>query len=160
MLIWLLISIGMVVICASLVVLAIVGDQKGWSMDFDGPGALGLIFGILSLVSLICCVSLYPTYLREYTEYVCDIVSIRVDNTPQGSFFLGTGSMDNKTYYVYYSKQDKGYKLEKLEIENAYIIETNEMSPCIYKIKENHHLKVYYKIYVPENTIITSFVLE
>ena len=160
MLVWLLVSIGVLVAFVGLLVLSGVAEYKGW-YEFDAPAgaAVGFVFTFMAALSLTICICSYPRYYRHYNKYVCDIVSLKVDNSYQGSFFLGTGSLNNKTYYVYYSKCDKGYKLDKLETSESFIVETSEITPSIYHVKETKTLSDYYNIYVPEGTIITTFVL-
>ena len=160
MLVWLIVSCGVFLVCASLVTLIFIGDARGWYWcDASGLGIVGLIFGIMSLISLVCCVSLYPNYATSYNILLYEIVSIRTEDSIEGSFFLGSGTLKDKTYYVCYSKNSKGYKLEKLETDKSYVIEDNDKTPSVYKVNYKNSLGTYYNIYVPVGTIITTFIL-
>ena len=160
MLVWLLISCGVFLVCGVLVALVSIGENRGWFWcDTSGLGVVGLIFGIMALISLICCVSLYPSYATSYNILLYEIVSIRNEDSIEGSFFLGSGTLNDKTYYVCYSKTNKGYKLEKLETDKSYVIEDNDKTPSVYKVNDKNSLGNYYNIYVPVGTIITTFVL-
>lgn len=48
-----------------------------------------------------------------------DLVALQ-DNTPvTGSFFLGSGSLNNKTHYAFYYETEHGYKYETLDAEST-----------------------------------------
>ena len=114
---------------------------------------------LLSLASITSC-----GMLSSYQE----IVSIRQDSQVIGNFFLGSGSIDSIEYYYFYFKSGDGYELGKQPIKNTVIIERNNVSPHIERIKDNWFsssaiTEIYgksAKIYVPEGTILMNFNLE
>ena len=114
---------------------------------------------LLSLASITSC-GMLPSYQ--------EIVSIRQDSQVIGNFFLGSGSIDSIGYYYFYFKSGDGYELGKQPIKNTVIIERNNVSPHIERIKDNWFsssaiTEIYgksAKIYVPEGTILMNFNLE
>ena len=74
--------------------------------------------------------------VEEYNILIANILSIKQDNSVNGHFILGTGSIQDVQYYFYYYNTDKGIKLDKVKSDKSYIIETDEYEPSIYKVKE------------------------
>ena len=108
----------------------------------------GLGFGITNLNGY---------YNYSYSRYMYNIVSIERDSSVSGSFFLGSGHIDSKMYYFFYHETDKGYKLDKLEHDETYIIETDSETPHLDEIKEEQSWDSYYVLTVPTNTIVKEF---
>lgn len=54
------------------------------------------------------------------TEIVAskEIVALQDNSSATGSFFLGSGSVDNKNYYTFYYKSENGYKYMTLDVED------------------------------------------
>lgn len=142
---------GLLVFTAITLIVAGLISGEDLGMGSCIGGGMGLVILALSIVGT--CVS-----NQEYSKFMHNIVSIR-RNDATGSFVLGTSREDSNSYYCYYYKDDKGYKLGKQRTNECYIIETDEVEPCVYHIKEKGELYSYYKIYVPYDTIITTYVL-
>lgn len=165
MLFWLIISICLVVIFFGVVIGIFIYNkqiakiQSFWWYEGETPSIVCGVLGFLSLVSLIVCIAIYPLYNSEYTKHVADIMSISRESGVEGHFTLGCGSIKNAQYYFYYYETDKGVKLGKIDSVNTYVIETNEYVPSIYEVKESHTFQIYYNLYVPYGTIITTYAL-
>ena len=102
------------------------------------------------------------TYVSNYNTLVYEIHSLRTTSEVEGSgaffFTIGYGSVKETSYYVYYSKTDKGLHLDKIETSNTYIIETDEITPSLYRVKEKGFSEEYYNLYVPKNTIREEYI--
>ncbi len=53
----------------------------------------------------------------------------------EGNLFLGFGNMEQGGYYFYYYKTKVGFKIDKIKVENATIIEDNNEIPRIQYFK-------------------------
>lgn len=105
-----------------------------------------------------------------------EIYSINDNINVNGRFVLGTGYIESKNYYYFYINTDKGLKAEKIEANNVYIQETDEVSPRIiyqyhkyiypewYKklfvANSNPHGDVTTIIKVPTNTVTTQYIID
>ena len=139
-----------------------------------------LIFFSLILILLIILLGMQifgykvESNLTEDVPY--EIYSINDNIGVDGRFHLGTGRIESKDYYYFYIKTDKGLKVEKLDATNAYIQETDEVTPRViyqyhkhiypewYKkwfvIDPNPHGEVTIIIKVPTNTVTTQYTLD
>lgn len=103
---------------------------------------------------------------------ITEICSINRENLTEGSFFIGSGSINDVAYFFYYVKDGADtYHLSKIIAEDTTIIENSQLVPGIYK---DRMLKVYPKwsglgeneytknirIVVPKGTIIKEFSLK
>lgn len=58
------------------------------------------------------------TKTYEYrVESSSEIYALKDNVSQQGKFYLGTGSVNNRTYYCYYTITDDGYKYQKISPE-------------------------------------------
>jgi hypothetical protein len=78
--------------------------------DFEALGVCRYVFGYLFLLSLvsgiiISCIG-YGKYKAIYSEQT--LVAIRDKSGVSGSFFLGSGTIDEQQYYFYYAKLPNG----------------------------------------------------
>lgn len=136
---------------------------------------IGFLFLLLSFgIIYTSVVALLPNVTNTYS---IPIVSLKDKSGIEGSFVLGSGTIKDKDYYIYYSKtQDGGYKRNKVLAENVTIYQTNNEAPNL-RLTETTPLKnettkfwigeteIFkdqsdIKFIVPENTIIEQFKLE
>lgn len=123
-----------------------------------------LIAFFLLLTSLASCGGM--------SEASFPIVSIERDSLIHGSFFLGTGSIDEVMYYFAYTQlSDGGFYLAKMRISRSIIYETDSAKPYVrvwWNTAEcltsqfdwgNSPFWKRIEIYVPKNTIIKEFHL-
>lgn len=114
---------------------------------------------IIALCGSVVCNPQTPEVETTYIYAMSDTMGI------EGSFFLGTGSVDSEMKYVYMTKTDKGMKIaEPIDTKDAYInyIEEGE-APRIEKvhyITDSDLLNFLFifpqsetYIYVPEGTV-------
>ncbi|MBP2070877.1 hypothetical protein [Thermoanaerobacterium butyriciformans] len=142
----------------------------------------GIISGIMLLVW--CGSMLISTILSFVLPYkyetkivsVKPIFSVESGNKVNGTFVLGTGSIDQTIVYYYYVQEKEGIKLESADSDNVYIVESNK-KPVIETVVEkpvytyhwigkiiglsSAHVPVtYYKLIVPRNTVKKVFDLQ
>ena len=157
--IWIVISAILLIAGIILFFVAVVeGTHDIWGIDEVKMAVAGILtfLSSLSLTLAICCTS--KAY-EQYEKFICNILSIRNESGVEGSFCLGSGYVKDTQYYLYYHQTDKGIKMDKVEADKTYIIETNDRVPCIYEIKNRGDYYSFYELYVPENTLILSYTL-
>ena len=124
-----------------------------------------LKFGIPILIACVVlgiCIpfgvhSMNSYKMFAYDKVICEIVSLNRQSDIEGSFFLGTGRVESKEYYYFYTPTNKGYKLEKRSHERTYIVEDDSVSPCLKEVKETNNWYEYYVLVVPTNTVVKEF---
>lgn len=80
------------------------------------------VFGVSTVI--ILCDSSYQTK-QQTTDAYSQIVNLSVNSTSQGSFFIGTGQVDQQEYYYFYLKDGNSYKLNKIPAEGTDVVEDN-----------------------------------
>jgi len=124
---------------------------------------------LLSVFLMFGTLSLDVKEQRINYEYYCKIQSLKNSNDIQGSFVLGTGSVEQVEYYYYYFKDINGYfRRGKKQVENT-VIEERGGTPhierkYIKRVSITGIVKSYkdqpseeYKIVVPKGTVINKF---
>lgn len=127
-------------------------------------GALGVLLsaGIVVLLSFI------PETEPKFKETI-EITALKDNSELHGSFYLGSGSIDEETYYYFMTETNKGKKMDKVSTKDAYLNEGET---------ENTYIEVYdlvftnsiakflfgessgydeYIFYIPENSVTTEF---
>ena len=128
---------------------------------------VGACFGILVGLGIAM---LLPAKL-ETKVYTQNLECLQDNNSVNGGFFLGTGSIEGKMKYVYYYKDaDSLYHLKQIDYANASIKYSDEI-PKIETYKEeptkdfiNYFAWDYtedkYIIYIPKGSIKQNFTLD
>lgn len=136
--------------------------KNRWSYD-DEDASIGMaissIFGGFALALTIVGIGYYPVYQTPSSTHIVDIMSISRGSSVEGHFALGSGTIEEESYYFYYYETEKGIKLDKVPADNTYIIETDEFVPSIYEIKEANTFCTYNNLYVPVGTVMTIYSL-
>lgn len=117
-------------------------------------------FAVLSIIAIFCCSLIAITGLQEeYSEKQYDIYTLNSGTVIDGSFVLGSGTIDTHIAYFYYAMTENGYKKEMLVADgyDIFIVEDNSKTPSVYKVKDKWEIDYYYVIYVPEGTIIKEY---
>lgn len=123
------------------------------------PLVVGVALSYLEWYIISCGISSQKEYKSSYEIKMCEIISLERESSVYGRFTLGSGVIQEKSYYFYYYKIDANvYKLGRIECDKSYIIECNN-TPAIYKVKEENVDRqcYHFEIYVPYNTIVVSY---
>lgn len=153
-----------------------------WPPDWDDIGALvayfffsALLSGVIFLFTALICNTISEKHLadEEYYEYQVEdveIYSLRTSNELNGTFVLGTGNVSTKTKYYMVIKTNIGYQIKDIDASVAYILYTKDQPHLeIYSHKDYKCSKArwfttgattYYKIYVPEGSIIENYEIK
>lgn len=120
--------------------------------DFCGIGVL------IGMVGMIACIAVGPLeHNYDHVQYE-NIYSIRsTDDDVDGRFFLGSGYIDEDTYYIVFVEDEKGIKLNKYDTKYTYIVEVDDGNHYVRHVKEKWTLDDYYILYVPVGTIIVEY---
>ena len=131
------------------IILLIIGIIGGFIIGFFGcygdfgEGILGALVGFVcaALISLILCGLLIPAiaeaeganYVVEQTD-VKPIYALKDNSSISGSFFLGTGSIDEDDYYYYVTREEgKGYIVNRIMVGGSTYLEYLTTEDCEYK---------------------------
>ena len=87
-------------------------------------------WGLALLISLGVVYEIGPDKQHKYdTQY---LNALSLGNNVQGTFFLGTGSFDGSSAFVYVVKHDEGYSsIERVDASQAGIWEDEEKRPYV-----------------------------
>lgn len=125
-------------------------------MDRDLVSAL---MGLVSLGTIIALIiagfgQIDKELSKEYTEEV-KLYSISTDKEYEGSFVLGSGSIDSQEYITAYQiTEDGGKKYFKMNRDKVTIYETLNNDEQAYAVIKKTSLGIKeIKLYVPKNTI-------
>ena len=129
-----------------------------FTYKYNSENIMTTTFGIIGFFSLIFSM---PFYSLEHTEdYVVhdNIYSVKGTNDEvSGQFFLGSGRINERTYYIVFVKDKYGIKMEKYNVCNTYIVEVSDNHYYIRYIKKKWEFKGKYLLYVPEGTVIVEY---
>ena len=140
--------------------------DKEWDILYLVP----LFIGIVMLVTILPPI-LENVVTPEYNmspDETTNIVSLDTVSGLSGSFFLGSGSIENKPVYYFYEQQDDGgFRLDHIDVtDTTTLYQTNNVSPRIEKYNAKLdplailfflHYDPEYKVIVPENSIVKEF---
>lgn len=125
-------------------------------MDRDLVSAL---MGLVSLGTIIALIiagfgQIDKELSKEYTEEV-KLYSISTDKEYEGSFVLGSGSIDSQEYITAYQvTEDGGKKYFKMNRDKVTIYDTLNNDEQAYAVIKRVSLGIKeIKLYVPKNTI-------
>lgn len=126
-------------------------------------GAFGLLLGggIASFIGYA-----FPQRAEPSDRY--ELVALRDNIGMSGSFFLGTGSIDQEITYFFYRKEGTGFKADK--VSNAVIFEDEETQPYVQKYDSEFKnsfwdifvfpMKEYpTEIHIPKGSILQNYTL-
>jgi len=132
-----------------------------------------LVGGTLGLLIAIIIGSFIPD---KYTENVevpeYKIYNLQDNSNVSGSFFLGSGRVDEKMAYTFYIHTVDGYVPMSLETSTCAIKETDDIKPQMVSVKRKFKNKNFDKwaattdptichiIYVPKGTIVKNYNLD
>ena len=163
---WIILAILAIVTWIILFILNVVNELVG--------PIIGLLFIIISIGCMFSAVVGSCSYGKEpitITEIKTPIISTFNETNVEGSFFIGSGTVDDVEYIYTFAKSknnEKGYIRLNIQMKNVIIIETDNVKPMyyveIYKYKSFfciwHYKNVNKRIvYIPTNTIVRQYNL-
>lgn len=126
---------------------------------------LTLIFGIAAIG-----IATANSEVRYEVTSSKDIIALQDNDSVNGNFFLGTGSVNDKMKYVYMVKDNEGYRMETLNANEVTIVYSDEKKVEIQEARfANKNIGLWfgvpmsdvkYKIYVPEGTIKNEYNID
>lgn len=142
-------------------------------INYDHKFWTGFFFFVWLVGCFATPLATYNSYESslEYTseEHEFYIYSLGNDKYTEGSFILGSGSIDQKDYYFFFVNYTVGMHREKLPVSEVYLIEGDYDRPAVkgvyrkykddgkfWKIMDDLEPR-YYKAYVPRGTIVKEF---
>ena len=149
-------------------------DYNGFwgSLGVSGLMALiGLIAGMLLSLVLGATFAGFGAETRVLSQETKALYALADGNEISGSFFLGSGSIDDNMKYVYIVETEgKGYKMETVNINSAYVQYSDEeptvtITSYVFDSEILNFLGVCpapteYIFRVPEGSITNSYVID
>lgn len=105
-------------------------DSRHVFVDNFFCGLFGFMFGYIAGMLIAF---MLPMKLEDQ-KTIHSLGALQDNTGVHGSFFLGSGSVDSKQYYSYYSFKNGLYQLEQVEARRSYIRYTNG-SPRLVVVK-------------------------
>lgn len=175
-------TIVLSIITFLIIYFVLISQDIDWPPDWSDVGILVVCFfasaalsGVVFLFTILICDANSTRHLadEEYYEYQVEdveIYSLRTSNDLNGAFVLGTGNVSTKTKYYVVIKTNIGYQIKDIDASVAYILYTKDQphleiySHKDYKISKARWFTTgattYYKIYVPEGSIIENYEIK
>lgn len=120
---------------------AAIGFIFGAIFDQDATGDQGMVGAMIGIVpSLIIAVIIGATAPTTYsvTPSITHIADLYDKQTISGSFFLGSGEIDQKAVYYYYGENSDGsFTLNHIDAEGTHIFEDTPATDHPYIKVEN-----------------------
>jgi hypothetical protein len=125
----------------------------------------GISLFVLSLFAIGCETT--PVKVSEQKIY-----ALKDNSQTNGSFFLGSGTIDEEQYFFYVIDTEKGKRIEKQLADESYVVETNNETPKVVTYERRYKSafarfmygdtngNYEYRFYVPKNTITTDFTID
>ena len=85
------------------------------------------------------------------------IISLTLNGKVEGTFFLGSGSIEDEPVYYFYKEKEGGLILDYVYATETIVIETNDVEPVLVEYGCTFKQS---KLYVPEGTIIRHMVMD
>jgi hypothetical protein len=94
--------------------------------DESEDAALGV--GIISLIAAMVVLIYFGCNVPQHWELIeeSELVALQDNITTQGSFFLGSGSVDGELKYFFYEKSGQGFKSRSVHSDGVILVESDE----------------------------------
>lgn len=133
-------------------------------------GFLGTMVGMVLGMFVVMVISFSMEYVdKEYPH--CYLYNLQDDSQVNGNFTLGSGRIQEKQYFVFYSKDSHGFKYSKLDASKCRIqewdgkpilirIEREPKNPNFFTKGLTLYPDVEWIFKVPKGTVIRQFNLD
>lgn len=114
-----------------LVVGMIIGGVVAYKLsDWPGPQdfVLGSVLGLLPAFLIVVVISLCIR-VEEVKVDEIPLQALKDGSQSEGSFFLGSGTVEGSEYYFFVKETDRGMKRDKVNADYVYIIEDEDEEP-------------------------------
>ncbi len=166
----------LIVICGMVigVVVGIVMALTDWVDFWEGVGYafLGLLMGTLLGLLVWLPVNAIVDCCAEKTYYTVedtDIYALQDNFATEGSFFLGSGHIDDELKYFYVKQTDVGYTVCNVDADKSYIQYTsdrchvvkqsytfNSQAARLFAVPSGER----YIFYIPEGSIVNTYSID
>lgn len=143
-----------VLICITILIIKIVRKEYYAEIDI-ATTSIATTF-VIMLVTVLS-IPTFTSIKAVEEEVVYEIYSMRVDSGVSGRFVLGSGSVESKLHYYVLVDGEYGYEIEKINAEDLYIIETDEISPRYTTEKKAWEFNFINRLYVPLGTVTVNY---
>lgn len=150
-------------------------DPKGkFHIGYDGSmGIIGVMLGFLLAVVVQAGLFVFiePEYELVETSRI-NIEGLKDNSNINGSFVLGSGTINEEQYYYFMKKTSFGLQMDKIEALRVPLKESNNESPALVTLKERLNNKwnnlfwvgrtgneITYLV-VPEKTVTKEFTVD
>lgn len=147
--------------------------------SWDAFDVLGVILVLLLLGGIILEIGALSFKLLslKFSEYECrsevtKLVALKDRFGEEGRFFLGSGSIDQKPYYVFYREDGKAIILDKVPAEGVKVYEEERHNAImeryflvrkgwkIHPAAVDSNCKGVIKFRIPKGTVVRSYNLD
>lgn len=148
-----LIGLGLVVLSFITILIIKIARKE----DDNEIATMGFFTTLAVIFATVLSIPAFCSIKAVEEKVVYEIYSMRADSGVSGRFVLGTGSFESKLHYYVLIDGDYGYEIEKINAEDLYIIETDEISPRYTKEKKAWEFNYINRLYVPLGTITVNY---
>lgn len=124
------------------------------------------LFAVWIIYSCVCpmitCIQNIQRLGNERNIEKVELYSIENTDTISGSFFLGSGKINETKYYCCYRKlDDGGLQYYEFEVDKTTVYETLQSGSQAYVevVTNGYGSIIEYKLYVPKDTIVQTIDL-
>ncbi|MEN6553959.1 MAG: hypothetical protein ABFC34_13855 [Methanobacterium sp.] len=140
---------------------------KSWLGGEVGASiAVGVFTALVSFAIMVAILWILPAQ-TETIKSTNQLICLQDNTQTNGSFFLGSGTIEDEQVFTFYVKQKYGYKLKYVNAKKAIIIYSNKAPKIVKYLKQTKKTSIGYdfpdslvKIYIPYNSIQNNFQLD
>lgn len=163
--------IFLIIVILSLIGGLVIGIRSGEDFaDVIASTLVGAVLGMLLGILVVTVISLSVDYVdKEYPH--CYLYNLQDDSQVNGNFTLGSGTIQENQYFVFYSKDSRGFKYSKLRASRCRVqewdgkpilirIEREPKNPNFFTKGLTLYPDVEWIFKVPKGTVIRQFNLD
>ena len=148
-----LIGLGLVVLSFITILIIKIARKE----SYDEIATMGFFTTLAIMFATVLSIPAFTSIKAVEEKVVYEIYSMRIDSVVSGRFVLGAGSFESKLHYYVLVDGKYGYEIEKINAEDLYIIETDEISPRYTTEKKAWEFNFINRLYVPLGTITVNY---